>query len=104
MRRALFGEHVAGEVVAPGQERHLNCQFGLARFEISPLIGRAVFKAVRRHDLDVLAKLAEPELCRVQEVGAEIGQNAGALIAPGRIAHEPRGAVAVEHATAVDRA
>ena len=57
------------------------------------MIGRTVLKTVRRNDLKVLAEIAEPEPCRIQEMRAEIGQDARALVAPGRIAYEPRSAV-----------
>ncbi len=46
----------------------------------------------------------EPEPAGIEQVRAEIGQHAGALVAPGGITHQPRGAVAVEHAAGIDRA
>src|SRR5215470_11178681 len=67
------------------------------------MIGRAILKTVRRRDLKLLAKLAKPELRRVQQVRAEIRQNARAPVAPSRIADEPRSAVPVEHAATIDR-
>ena len=53
---------------------------------------------------EVLADIAEPESRRIEQMRAEIRQNAGALVAPGRIAHQPRRAVAVEHAAVIERA
>ena len=53
------------------------------------------------NDLELVAEVSEPERAGVEQVRAEVGQHAGALVAPGRIAHQPRGAVAVEHAASI---
>ena len=49
-------------------------------------------------EAEVVAEVAEPEQRGVEQMRAEIGQHARALVAPRGIAHQPRGAVAVEHA------
>ena len=67
------------------------------------MIRRAVLEAVHAHELEPVFDVPEPEATGVEEMRAEIGQHAGALIAPGRIAHQPRRAVAVEHAAGIDR-
>ena len=68
------------------------------------MIRSAVLEAVNAHELEPVFDIAEPEATGVEEMRAEIGQHARALIAPGGIAHQPRRAIAVEHAAAIDRA
>ena len=67
------------------------------------MIRGAVLEAVHTHELEPVFDIPEPEATGVEEMRAEIGQHAGALIAPGGIAHQPRRAVAVEHAAGIDR-
>ena len=64
------------------------------------VIGRTVFKTVRARPARIVADVAEPEPAGIEQMRAEIGQHARALVAPRGIAHQPRRAVAVEHAAA----
>src|SRR3954471_11045280 len=67
------------------------------------MIRSAVLEAVNTHELEPVFDIPEPEATGVEEMRAEIGQHARALIAPGRIAPQPRRAIAVEHAAGIDR-
>ena len=103
MRGAVLGEDVAGEMIAPGQQRHLQLELHGARVRgDDDVVGRAVLEGARRDDAKVLADVAEPEAGRVEKMRAEVGKHAGALVAPVGIADQPRRPVAVEHAAAID--
>ncbi len=64
----------------------------------------SVFEAVHADEAEPVLHVGEPEAAGIEQMRSEIGQHAGALIAPGGIAHQPRRAVAVEHAAGIDRA
>ena len=68
------------------------------------MVGRAILEAAAGDDPEILADFAEPELRGVEEMRAEVRQNASALVAPFRFPHEPRRAVAVEHPAMIERA
>ena len=106
VRAAVLGEHVAGEVVAPRRAASSPARASAAprREPITTWSGARFSKRCAEHDAEVLAEIAEPEPRRIEQVRAEIGQHARAVIAPGGIAHQPRRAVAVEHAAVIDRA
>src|SRR3954467_7181686 len=104
MRRTALGEDVAGEMVAPHQERHF--QFDPRQGFLAmddDMIRSPVLEAVTPHELERVFDIPEPEATGVEEMRAEIGQHARALIAPGRVAHQPRRAIAVEYAAGIDR-
>ena len=67
------------------------------------VVRRPILKAVHANELELVFDVSEPETTGIEEMRAEVGQHAGTLIAPRGIAHEPRGAVTVEHATGIDR-
>src|SRR5262249_58160007 len=67
------------------------------------MVRRAVFEPAARDDANVLADIAEPELRRIEEVRAEIRQNARTLVPPLGLAHQPRRPVSVEHAAVIER-
>ena len=105
MRAAVLGEHVACKVIAPAQQCHFEFEprAGARRRE-HHVIRAAVLETVSRDDGKFIADVAEPEARGVECMRAEIVENAGALIAPVGISHEPRRAVAVEHAATIDAA
>src|SRR6516164_5556193 len=61
-----------------------------------------VLEPMHRGEPERVGYVAEPEPTSVEEVRAQIGQHAGALVAPGRIAHQAGGAVTVEHPARID--
>src|ERR1700694_227693 len=97
VRRAALGEHVAGEVIAPGKQRHLELELrpGRARAD-DDVVGRAILEASRENHFERGAQIAEPEIRGVEKMRYEVGQHSGAGVAPCRIAHQAGGAVAVE--------
>src|SRR5262249_29073379 len=61
--RALFGEQIAGEMVAPAEQRHFQFELWLGRMRGKhDMVGRAIFEAAARYDTNILADIAEPEL------------------------------------------
>ena len=66
------------------------------------MVGRAVLEPVAGDELERVGEITEPEPSRIEQVRAEIGQHARSLVAPRRVAHQSRGAVAVEHTAAED--
>src|SRR5713101_8774682 len=65
----LFGEQIAGEMVAPAEQRHFQFElrFGCIRGKHDMVRG-AIFEAAARYDANILADVAEPELRGVEEV------------------------------------
>ena len=106
VRAALLGEDVAGEVVAPGEQRHLELEPGAPfRADDDDVVGRRFSKQLADDSTRKSSPCSsEPEERGVEQVRAEVRQHAGALVAPRRVADQPRGAVAVEHAAAIDLA
>jgi hypothetical protein len=46
------------------------------------MIGREIFEAPTGNERQIIADVPEPEACRIDQMGPEIWQDAGALIAP----------------------
>src|SRR6266849_7603338 len=92
-------------MVTPAEQRHLQFELrlGFIRGE-HDMVGRAILEAAARYDANVLADVAEPELRGVEEMRAEVRQNARALVAPLGLSHQPRRTVSVEHAAVIERA
>jgi len=100
---ALLGKNIAGEMVAPHQQRHFHFQFGPGRARPEhDVIGSPVFEIGSEIYGEIVPEIAEPEPRCVEQMRAEIVQHAGAMIAPFGIAHQTRRAVAVEHAAMID--
>src|SRR2546422_5026089 len=103
MGRAAFGQHVAGKMVAPHQQRHF--QFDAWQRPLAmdhDVVRSAILEAMRANEPKAVSNVTEPETTGVEKVRTQIRQHAGALVPPWRIAHEPRRAVAVEHAAGID--
>src|SRR3546814_11365521 len=67
------------------------------------MVRRAVLEAVGRDDAEVArGGIAEPEAAGIQQMRAEVRQNAAAVVAPCTVADQEPPSVAVEHAAAVD--
>ena len=83
MRAAVLGEQIAGEVVAPVEQRHLQLELRLHRVGADyDMVRSPVFVVGGEHDAEVLVQLAEPEPRRIQEMRAQVVQHTGAVIAP----------------------
>ena len=54
MRRTVFGKHIAGEMIAPGQQGHFQFDLEPPAFRSDHhMIGRLVFKAVAGLHLEI---------------------------------------------------
>src|SRR5258708_35975876 len=101
VRTAVLSEDIRVVMVAPGEQRDLELQHRGAVGTESHVVEGAVLEAVRRVDAESGNRSAEPEQRRVEQVRAEVGQHTAPPVAPGRVAHQTRCAIAVEHADAV---
>src|SRR5215510_4889733 len=102
--RAMLGQDVAGEMIAPHQQRHLQLEPWKRILAMDDdMIRRAVLKAMDTNETERVRDVSEPESAGIEQMRTEIGQHAGALIAPRGITHQPSRAVAVEHAAGIDR-
>src|ERR1700730_5066083 len=105
MHRAVFGKQVAGEVVTPVEQRHLQLELrGGAAASEHDMIGRTILEAAAGYDPDILGDVTKPELSRVDEVRSEGWEDDSAHVAPLRFPHQPGSAVAVEHPAMIERA
>src|SRR5262249_35458852 len=66
---AFFGEQIAGEMVAPAQQRHfqLELRLGFIRGE-DDMVRRAFCNRATRYNAHTLADIAEPEWGGVEQV------------------------------------
>src|SRR5258708_32158300 len=67
------------------------------------MIRCAIFKSMHADEFKLVLDISEPEAASIEQMRAEIGQDASAPIPPSRIAHEPRRAVAIKHPAGIDR-
>src|SRR6266851_1221200 len=67
------------------------------------MIRCAIFKSMHADEYKLVLDISEPEAASIEQMRAEIGQDASAPIPPSRIAHEPRRAVAIKHPAGIDR-
>ncbi|CAB4699547.1 unannotated protein [freshwater metagenome] len=105
VRSAVLGQDVAGEVVAPHEQGHLQLDLGARALRADhDVVGSAVLEPAGGDDPEILRRRTEPEIHRVEQVRTQIRQHAGALVTPLGIAHQAGRAIPVEHAAAMDAA
>src|ERR1700737_135081 len=98
MHRAVFGKQVAGEVVTPVEQRHLQLELrGGAAASEHDMIGRTILEAAAGYDPDILGDVTKPELRGVEEMRAEVWENASALVAPLRFPHQRGNPLPADH-------
>ena len=74
MRRTALGEDVAGEMVAPHQQRHF--QFDPRQRFLTmddDMVRRPIFKAVHPNELELIFDVSEPETTGIEQMRAEVG-------------------------------
>src|SRR3974377_2307851 len=105
MRRSVLSEYVAGKMVAPHEQRHL--QFDARRRAFAgndDVIRRAIFETVRWGHDEVAVEITDPEAARIEKMRTQVRKNASLLVAPRGLAHKPSGTVSVKHSTTIDPA
>src|ERR1017187_6225232 len=71
--------------------------------EAKPVV-TAVFKAIRAPGTAFARYRTKPVQKRVEQMRAQVGQNAAPLVPPRRVAHVARSPVSIEHTDRVDSA
>src|SRR3989344_1546638 len=68
------------------------------------MVRRTILKAVGGHNVKIVPQFAKPEFGGIEQVRSQIRKHPRALVAPRGVPYQTCGAIAVEHAHAINPA
>src|ERR1700682_3022174 len=102
MSAAEFAENVEVKCVSPGKERRFHFQDAFSPVTEEDVVGCLIFKPIRAPQFAPLGVRPEKKMRHIEHVRAQIGEDAEAFVAPGRVADIAGSSITVKKPGKVD--